>query len=92
MVVIEDELHDEKQGEFPDLEGAIAELRRLAAIPWDEQPNIAPCTSWRTCGRVYKVVEYDHAKHPAKELRRLRALEISSTGIRWVTPFGDRTS
>jgi hypothetical protein len=51
MFVIEDEAHADQFGEYISFEDAIAELRRLSATPWDEAPNVAPCTSWRTCGR-----------------------------------------
>ncbi len=64
MFVIEDEAHAEWFGEFPTLEAATAELRRLKELPWDEAPNVAPCTSWRTCGRTYEVVEYDTSSEP----------------------------
>jgi hypothetical protein len=56
---IEDDAHAELQGEFDSFESALAELRRRALIPWDVPPNVAPCRSWKTCGRVYEVVEFD---------------------------------
>src|SRR4051812_14045399 len=87
MFVIEDEIHAEEQGHFPMLRDALAELRRRAAIPWDESPNVAPCMSWQTCGREYVVIEYDDAARPWKELSRRKALEISAKGITWVPPF-----
>jgi hypothetical protein len=88
MFKIEDELHAEfKDGEFGTLDAALTELRRRAQLPWDEPPNVAPCTSWRTCGRCYEVVEYDPSHAPWKELRRTPALEIDSAGARWLTNF-----
>jgi len=83
MFVLEDEIHAEPQGEFLDLESAMAELRRRSQIPWDQQPNRAPCTGWRGCGREYEIIEYDQSVSPSREVRRIRALEISSTGINW---------
>lgn len=50
--VIEDEFHAEWQGEFASEQEALVELQRRAQIPWDHEPNQAPCTSWRTCGRT----------------------------------------
>ncbi len=51
LFVIEDELHSEQHGEFPSFIQAIDELRRRAAIPWNQEPNRTPCTSWKTmCG------------------------------------------
>ena len=60
MFVIEDELHaDQLDGQFQTRQQAIAELQRVAAIPWNEDPNRAPCRSWPTCGRRYELIEYD---------------------------------
>ena len=85
MFKIEDEWHAELQdGDFPTLAAAATELRRLAEIPWDQVPNVAPCTSWRTCGRKYEVVEYDTSVDPWRQIRRLAVLEIDSEGTRWL--------
>jgi hypothetical protein len=85
MFVIEDELHAEAQaGEFQTFDAAMAELRRRAAIPWDESPNVAPCQSWRTCGRSYEIIEYDVSAHPRREVRRLPALRVSAKGAEWL--------
>ena len=86
MFVIEDEAHAEWLGEFPTLEAATAELRRLKEIPWDEAPNVAACTSWRTCGRNYEVVEYDPSSEPWRMIRRLPALNISAAQKEWLLP------
>jgi len=84
---IEDEWHAELQnGDFPSLTAAAMKLRRLAEIPWDQVPNIAPCTSWRTCGRKYEVVEYDTSVDPWRQIRRLAVLVIDSHGTRWLAP------
>lgn len=83
MFVIEDEAHAELHGEYASLSEAIAELPRRAAIPWDQPPNVAPCASWRTCGRKYEVVEYDPAETPWRELNRIPTLEISARGVEW---------
>ncbi|MBX9792336.1 MAG: hypothetical protein K2Y37_25835 [Pirellulales bacterium] len=87
MFVIEDERHAESVGQFKGLDLALVELRQLATIPWDQQPNLAPCTNWRNCGRTYEVVEYDDSQSPWKELRRISALEISATGVQWAEGF-----
>ena len=85
MFVIEDERHAEPQGQFASLDEAVAELYRHAALPWDEEPNVAPCTGWRTCGRTYEVIEYDNSARPWKELRRIPYLEITSDGAKWLS-------
>ena len=88
MFVIEDDRHAEIQdGTFATLRDAISELERRARIPWDEDPNRAPCQSWRTCGRLYAVIEYDDSASPWSELSRSYLLEVSAFGATWL----DRT-
>jgi hypothetical protein len=85
MFKLEDELHAEIQdGEFETLDAALMELRRRAQWPWDAPPNVAPCQSWRACGRRYELVEYDHAGASWNELSRTSVLEIDSAGARWL--------
>jgi hypothetical protein len=80
---IEDEAHAELQeGEFLTRQGAVAELRRRADLPWDVEPNLAPCTSWRTCGRRYVLIEDDGSEEKSREL----ALEVSADGAHWHLP------
>ena len=86
MFIIEDEAHAELQdGEFETQPDAMVELHRRAAIPWDQAPNLAPCTSWQTCGRRYELVEYDKSATPWIELSRRPILDISAQGVRWHT-------
>jgi hypothetical protein len=66
VFVIEDEIHAESQGEFRTREEAMATLTQLATIPWDQEPNVAPCMGWRNCGRDYELVEYDETARPWK--------------------------
>jgi len=87
--LIEDERHAEPQeGEFSSLAEALAELRRRASMPWDQPPNVAPCTNWRNCGRSYEIIEYDDSTQPPTEVRRFLALEVSATGAKWVNNPG----
>ena len=83
MFVIEDEAHAEQHGEFQSLQDALDELRRMATLPWDQPPNVAPCASWRTCGRRYEVIEYDTQATPWREVRRALVLEVSAAGSRF---------
>jgi hypothetical protein len=85
VFVIEDERHAEQVGRFSTRTAAEAELRRLAALPWDKPPNLCPCTSWRTCGRLYYVVEYDEASRPWRKLGEEARLEVSATGVTWLS-------
>ena len=87
MLVIEDSIHAEQAGRFQRFDEAVAELRRRAAIPWDEEPNRAPCTSWRSCGREYHVLAYDTSETPWKLLKDVGVLNVSATGIEWVEGF-----
>ncbi len=87
LFVIEDELHDERHGVFFSLDDALSELRRRASIPWDQEPNQAPCQSWRTCRRVYEIVEFDETQTPWKEMQRTSVVEISAAGVRWSKGF-----
>jgi len=81
MFVIDDEAHCEiQEGVFRTRAEAIAELERRALIPWNEEPNRAPCTNWKKCARRYLVLEYDDARtHTSREL----VLTISPNGIEW---------
>jgi hypothetical protein len=83
MFIIEDEWHAEPlDGQFETREQAIDELRRVAAIPWNEAPNRAPCTSWMTCGRRYELIEYDDTASSWTQISRAFAMEISGDGVR----------
>ena len=87
MFLIEDHSHAEVQeGEYPTLMAAISELERRATIPWNQPPNLPPCTGWRTCGRDYHVIEYDSSSTPWRELRRIPFLRVSADGIHWLAP------
>ena len=80
---IEDEWHGELRSEHATLREAVAELERLAQIPWDAAPNLAPCQSWTKCGRRYEIIEYETSVEPWQVLRRLPALEVSAAGAVW---------
>jgi hypothetical protein len=83
IFVIEDQSHAEQLSEFTSLQDAWAELRRLSALPWDEQPNAAPCQSWRTCGRDYEILEYETFSTPWTLVRRFAGLAINANGVAW---------
>lgn len=87
MFVIEDEMHAEHHGQFVSFEEAMTELRRRAQIPWDQAPNVAPCTSWKTCGREYVVIEFDDSHIPWKARRRVPVFEMSASGVKWSSGF-----
>ena len=88
MFVIEDEAHAEPQGQFASFEKAIVELQRRAIVPWNQDPNRAPCTNWRSCGRKYEVIEYDDSHAPWREVQRMLVLEVSAAGVKWADGFG----
>jgi hypothetical protein len=85
VFMIEDDLHAEPlAGQYESIAEAFVELQRLASLPWDEKPNLAPCQSWRTCGRLYEIVEYETGSQPWEEVSRLPCVEIDSNGVRWL--------
>jgi hypothetical protein len=88
--VIEDEWHSEHSGGFESLEAAVSELERRARLPWDVEPNRAPCTAWNACGRSYSIVAYDSRSEWGRLLSRTALLDVSSKGLRWrsVTDVG----
>ena len=93
MFLIEDQAHAEVQeGEYPTLMAAVLELERRATIPWDQPPNLPPCTGWRTCSRDYEVIEYDSSATPWRELRRMPFLHVSAEGTRWLAPHTGSTA
>ena len=81
---LHDYLHDESLGPFSNRDEAIAEAVRVAAIPWNAPPNLAPCVDWETCGRDYAVVEYDTSDGGHKEVAALPVLRIDRDGVRWL--------
>jgi hypothetical protein len=86
---IEDELHAELEGAFGTFDDALADLRRRAALPWDQAPNRAPCTSWRTCGREYYVREYDDPSESGTLIRRVKVLTVGADGAVWAKGFDE---
>jgi hypothetical protein len=87
MFVLVDGLHGESAGQFTSLREAVGEVRRLASIAWDAEPNRAPCMSWRTCGRAYEIIEVDDRVRLWVEGRRLPILFIKAEGLRWAEGF-----
>ncbi|MEE2526932.1 hypothetical protein V0U79_11165 [Hyphobacterium sp. HN65] len=85
IFMIEDEWHAELHGEFKSRAAAMAELERWSEIPWDQPPNVAPCSSWESCGRCYFLAEYDTSFEPWQELSRESVLEIDAQGVRWTS-------
>jgi hypothetical protein len=92
MFEIYDELHAEPQQQYPTRQEALLELERRAKLPWDSEPNLAPCTSWRTCGRNYELREYDTSQLPWKKLWHRAVLELDATGARWLVDAAERNS
>ena len=86
-IVIEDSIHCERIDECESFEEPIARLQELAKLRWDEEPNLAPCTSWRHCGREYRVIEYDDLASPWRVVRDADVLKVSASNIEWVLGF-----
>jgi hypothetical protein len=83
IFVIEDDFHAQWLAKHRDLEAALAEIREWSNRPWDAPPNRCPCTSWRTCGRDYVIIEYDTLRQPWAIMARHRVLSISAKGLIW---------
>lgn len=83
MFRIEDERHSEFHGDFETMAAAVEELRRRAEIPWDQEPNRAPCTNWRTCGRSYGIIEFESNPYRAYVRGEQR------TSLEWSTISGE---
>ena len=88
MFVIDDEAHAEPVGEFDSKADAVEELQQLSRLPWDEAPNLCPCTSWRTCGRRYHLIEYDTSWTPWRALSNVPTLQVSAAGTAWLVDHG----
>ena len=95
MFVIEDENHSEQLGEYVTFEEALIRLQEWSKVAWDAPPKRAPCTSWKTCGRSYWIVEYKDEPGSTEPPPSHFIFEISATGIQWgqmeldLTPAGD---
>ena len=88
MFYIEDEWHCELEPKaYASLKDAVDELKNKALLDWDKPPIVAPCSSWRTYGRQYAIIEYDDTVTPYVQKQRLYALEIDAKGQRWLTDF-----
>ena len=84
MYVIQDQIHCEDVGDFDTREAAMAELVRLAGVPWGVAPNRPPCMSSATCERNYELIEYDTAPTPWRALSRQHVLQVSAKGSIWL--------
>ena len=82
---IYDDVHCDMHGRFVTFEEALTELKTRANIPWNEEPNRAPCTSWRTCSRDYSIAKMDYDYHTKmwKQVERTSIVDISSSGVVW---------
>jgi hypothetical protein len=89
---IVDQIHiDYLPGQFTSLGAVVEEFHRLATVPWDQDPNLAPCTSWRTCGRIWTAGEY---KVPGRGARWLDDIweEVKANGVTWSGGLADTSA
>ena len=83
VFLVHDNVHSELSPEFDSWNTAMEEVCRLAAIPWNEKPNRAPCREWRECGRVYAITEYADDAVPREFVRNTPIAMLSAAGVRW---------
>lgn len=69
--------------QFDSADAAWQEVARLAAEP-DSIENRPPCTSWRTCGRSYRLSSWDASTVPWKKLHDEAALTIRAGKIEFI--------
>lgn len=81
--IVEDLRHAEAVGSFETRSEAIDEARRLASVPWDAEPNLAPCTQWRTCGREWEVVEISNGQ----VISRFPVVTVTAKVVHWAPGF-----
>jgi hypothetical protein len=87
VVLIQDDRHSELQKtEYASFQEAVEELRRRAAIPWNEPRNRCPCTA--NCGREYAVREFEKVEPPPwKSLRKTVVVKVTRAGVVWNPNF-----
>lgn len=79
---IDDDDHSEYLSGHETIAEAMAEIRRLAAIPWTEEPNRPPCGN-DVCGRTYEIVQFVDSSMGNWELRRKRIVRIRKNDVKW---------
>ncbi|MFZ5858664.1 MAG: hypothetical protein ACOYZ6_17685 [Chloroflexota bacterium] len=85
MCIIYDDLHAEVlSGEFDTFDAALMELRKIAKIPFGDEPNNPPCANWAHCAREYYVHQYDNSLTPLKLMSQTFVLKISATETVWL--------
>jgi hypothetical protein len=84
VILIQDDMHAELQKtEYASFQQAVEELKRRAAIPWNEPPNRCPCLGG-TCGRAYALREFERAEPPPwKSLRKAIVVKVNRAGVVW---------
>ena len=80
---IEDILHSEILDEFDSFDKAIAKLKEISELPWDNVIVRPPCTSWLKCERNYVINEWDDSKILKKLLKSTPILKVSAKGAKW---------
>lgn len=81
--LIEDNVHAIIEWEYNTYNEALNELKRRSNLSWDNEINVAPCISWKTCSKLYVIKKYDTKNTPYKLISEEEILEISSKWIEW---------
>ena len=83
IFVLEDNVHAEHVGEYELFNDALEKAKELYLIPWDKEPNKCPYLSWKTCGREYRIVNFEVVQDKWNELARSEIFSISSSKKEW---------
>lgn len=77
-------MHYDTVGEYGSFGEAMECIRTLTGIPWNEEPNVAPCASGETCSRLYVINEYDTSTIRWKYISTTEPIvDISAKGVTW---------
>lgn len=80
IFLIQDEMHCERQWEFKTFNEAFLEIERRSKILFNVIPNRCPCTSWKTCSRIYVIIEHENWV----EVDRKEILDIWHEWLKWL--------
>ncbi len=77
--------HSDVVGSYNSLDESIAMLRKLAVLPWDEEPNRCPCKQWKRCSKQYEIRVFDISNEQWQLLKKtVPLLSVSFNETKWL--------